>query len=77
MAISRHQNGQKVMVSQTKSIFLAGHGHIYSYDLPQEAKNRGHCPQSKSLPTVKVTAHSLGQCQPALRQAAPDPVTSS
>lgn len=65
MAVSPHQDGQKVMVSQAESLFVEGHGHTSSHDLSQEAEARGHCPNSGSVP-----ASSLGQ-------AASDPIPSS
>lgn len=65
MTISTHQDGQKVMVSQAKSLFSEGHGHTYSHDLSQEANTRGHGSNSGSVP-----AYSLGQ-------PTTDPVTSS
>ena len=65
MTISTHQDGQKVMVSQAKSLFSEGHGHTYSHDLSQEANTRGRGSNSGSAP-----AYSLGQ-------PTTDPVTSS
>lgn len=56
---------KKIMMSQAKSLFLAGHGNTYSSELSQQVKTRGHGPTSGSMP-----GYSLGQ-------AAADPITSS
>lgn len=65
MTISTHQDGQKVIVSQAKSLFSEGHGHTYSHDLSQEANTRGYGSNAGSAP-----AYSLGQ-------PTTDPITSS
>lgn len=49
MALSIDQDGEKVMVSQPQSHFLAAHGHTYSHDLSSKQK-------------LEVAAQPLGQC---------------
>lgn len=50
MSLSIDQDGEKVMVSQPESHFLAAHGHTYSHDFSSKQK-------------LEITPQPLDQCQ--------------